>query len=299
MLCDMCPQHQPGHAWWKEHHNPQLGFKNYSQLISDLSFEVVKAFVRMTDVSESDQTEYAYNSNYQDGITYSTNLNEVHVYNQSASQTIEVNGVPIGRTSIPSELIKVRYNGRDHFIQVFYDQGSQISLTNKFCTPLVISSVKSGRPIRIGTIKDETSEIRHIQKVYLGKDWQVEGVLYPKLEMKTQVIKRPECFSQYDGNWAVQLGHYPSNQVPAQILVGVDYASIFPVSVLTSSGSPVQTKNCRLMKSVLSGRYLMFGFSKGNDELYNNDSLQQANVSWSHVTPIESQINEFQNAFLD
>ena len=43
----------------------------------------------------------------------------------------------------------------------------------------------------------------------------------------------------------------------------------------------------------------MFGFSKGNDELYNNNSLQRANVSWSEVTPIESQINEFQVAFLD
>ena len=69
--------------------------------------------------------------------------------------------------------------------------------------------------------------------------------------------------------------------------------------MLTSDGSPVQTKNCRLIKSVLSGRYLMFGFSKGNDELYNNDSIQQANVSLSHVIPIESQVNEFQSAFLD
>ena len=117
--------------------------------------------------------------------------------------------------------------------------------------------------------------------------------------MKTHVIKRPECFAQYDGNWAVQLGNYPSNQVPAQILIGVDYASIFPVSVLTSDGLPVQTKNCRLMKSVLSGRYLMFGFSKGNDELYNSDSIQQANVNLAGAASLESQINEFQLAFLD
>ena len=299
MLCDMCPQHGPGHSWWKEHHNPQLGFKNYTQLISDLSFDVVKAFVRLTDVSESEETGYTYNSNYQDGLTYSTNLNEVRVYHQSTYQTVRVNGVPIGRTSIPSELIKVRFNNRDHFIQVFYDQGSQISLVNPFCTPLVISSMKSGKPIRIGTIKDETSEIRHIQKIFLGKDWQVEGVLYPKLEMKTQVIKRPDCFSKYDGNWAVQLGHYSGNQIPAQILIGVDCARIFPVSVLTSTGSPVQTKNCRLVKSVLSGRYLMFGFSNGNDKLYDNDSIQQANVSLSRVDPIVSQINEFQSAFLE
>ena len=53
------------------------------------------------------------------------------------------------------------------------------------------------------------------------------------------------------------------------------------------------------MKSVLSGRYLMFGFSKGNEELYNNNSMQRANVNLADVTPIESQINEFQFAFLD
>ena len=65
------------------------------------------------------------------------------------------------------------------------------------------------------------------------------------------------------------------------------------------TGSPVQTKNCRLVKSVLSGRYLMFGFSNGNDKLYDNDSIQQANVSLSRVDPIVSQINEFQSAFLE
>ena len=123
--------------------------------------------------------------------------------------------------------------------------------------------------------------------------------MYPKLEMKTHVIKRPECFSQYDGNWAVQLGNYLGNQVPAQILIGVDYASIFPVSVLTSDGLPVQTKNCHLMKSVLSGRYLMFGFSKGNDKLYDSDSIQKANVNLAGAASLESQINEFQLAFLD
>ena len=111
----------------------------------------------------------------------------------------------------------------------FYDQGSQISLTNRYCSPLVISSVKSNKPIRIGTIKDKSFEIRQIEKVFLGKNWQVQGVLYPKLKMKTHTIKRLECFSQYDGNWAVQLGNYPGHQLPAQILIGVDYASIFPV----------------------------------------------------------------------
>ena len=43
----------------------------------------------------------------------------------------------------------------------------------------------------------------------------------------------------------------------------------------------------------------MFGFSKGNDELYNSNSIQQANVNMAGATSLESQINEFQLAFLD
>ena len=43
----------------------------------------------------------------------------------------------------------------------------------------------------------------------------------------------------------------------------------------------------------------MFGFSKGNDELYNNNSIQRANVNLADATSVESQINEFQFAFLD
>ena len=97
-------------------------------------------------------------------IVCKMSLDEIQVYNQYASNVIEVNGVPIGKTTIPSELVKVRYKDRDHFIQVFYDQGSQILLTNRYCSPLVLNSVKSDKPIRIRTIKDKTCKIRQIEK---------------------------------------------------------------------------------------------------------------------------------------
>ena len=139
-------------------------------------------------------------------IVCKMSLDEIQVYNQYASNVIEVNGVPIGKTTIPFELVKVRYKDRDHFIQVFYDQGSQILLTNRYCSPLVLNSVKSDKPIRIRTIKDKRCEIRQIENIFFVENWQVQGVLYPKLEMKAHTIKRLECFSPYNRNWAVQLG---------------------------------------------------------------------------------------------
>ena len=53
------------------------------------------------------------------------------------------------------------------------------------------------------------------------------------------------------------------------------------------------------MKSVLSGKYLMFGFSNGNDKLYNSNLLQHASINLARAASLESQLNEFQLAFLD
>ena len=126
----------------------------------------------------------------------------------------------------------------------------------------------------------------------------MQGVLYPKLEMKAHTIKRPECFSPYNGNWAVQLGNYIGDQLPAQILIGDDCTCIFPVCVETRC-IPVQMRNCRLMRSVLTGRYLMFGLSNKNDELYAFEFPQTYDSNLARAALIEAQINNFEQAFLD
>ena len=43
----------------------------------------------------------------------------------------------------------------------------------------------------------------------------------------------------------------------------------------------------------------MFGFSNGNDELCNSNLLQHASVNLAGAASPESQLNEFQLAFLD
>ena len=77
--------------------------------------------MRLVDVGESTTDTDTDMSSPKGSIVCKTSLDEIQVFNQYASNVIEVNGVPIGKTTIPSELVKVRYKDRDHFIQVFYD----------------------------------------------------------------------------------------------------------------------------------------------------------------------------------
>ena len=53
----------------------------------------------------------------------------------------------------------------------------------------------------------------------------------------------------------------------AQILVGTDCASLFPVSVCNPDGASIQNKNCRLKRSLIKGRYLLFRSSNLHDKL--------------------------------
>ena len=96
----------------------------------------------------------------------------------------------------------------------------------------------------------------------------MEGVLVPELALHTAAITRPNCMSKYDGQWGVQLGCHHGGQIPAQVLIGVDMTRVFPVSVVYSDGTPVQTKHARLVRSMLTGRYLLFGSANPKDELY-------------------------------
>ena len=49
--------------------------------------------------------------------------------------------------------------------------------------------------------------------------------------------------------------------------MGTDCAGMFPVSVCHPDRTPVQTKKCRLKRSLITVRYLLFGSAKHNDKL--------------------------------
>ena len=108
-------------------------------------------------------------------------------------QLILVNGSELGSTTSPSELVRVSYNGTKCFVQLFYNEGLQITLINLQCAPIVCGTRKSARPIRIGSVLSEKSEIRLIQKVFLSSEYQIEGILLDDMVLPTTSIKRPPC----------------------------------------------------------------------------------------------------------
>ena len=84
--------------------------------------------------------------------------------------------------------------------------------------------------------------------------------------------------SKYDDDWAEQVGcdHEHQYNVLPQILVGCDMAHLFPVSVLNPDDTPVQTVRARLLRSMITGKYLLFGSAEPNDPIlvssFPNDS---------------------------
>ena len=166
MLCPTCPRHQLAQSWWKQHHNPQMGFKNYTQIVNDLTFNNVQAGINVISVSDTEDDM----SSGTDKVCELSQV-EAQILSNEALPPVRTNDIPVGGMTIPSEMVKVRYKDRDTLIQVFYDKGSQLSLVNKYCTPLIIDSRKSEKPICLGTIDDKTSDIRSIENLYLGEGW--------------------------------------------------------------------------------------------------------------------------------
>ena len=67
-------------------------------------------------------------------------LDNISLYNIGMVQPILVNGNKIGNNTSPTELVRVCYLGRECFVQLFYDEGSVITLLNQQCTPIVFGS---------------------------------------------------------------------------------------------------------------------------------------------------------------
>merc|ERR1711867_195526 len=70
-----------------------------------------------------------------------------------------VNDTEIGKTAIPGELVKVTYLGRSVYIQIMYDEGSQITLVNPFCEPLIMNTRNTEKAIKLSGIVGESFEV--------------------------------------------------------------------------------------------------------------------------------------------
>ena len=119
-----------------------------------------------------------------------------------------VNDIKIGKAAMPSELIRVTYQGQSLLVQMLYDEGSQITLVNQYCAPLVVDTKKTHSPVKISGIIGESFEIRKVLKLQLKPNVQVEGILVPYMAINPTTVKRPLCLKQYDTQWALAIDQH-------------------------------------------------------------------------------------------
>ena len=100
---------------------------------------------------------------------------------------------------------------------------------------------------------------------------QVEGILVPFLAINPTTVKRPICLKEYDNQWALPITQHFSGNVIAQILLGTDCAQYLSVTVTTAEGFPIQTSKARLKRSLITGKYLLFGSAEENDQLIRSE----------------------------
>ena len=100
----------------------------------------------------------------------------------------------------------------------------------------------------------------------------------PFLAINPTTAKRPLCLKEYDNEWALPLDQHFSGNVIAQILLGTDCAQYLPVAVTTAEGFPIQTSKARLKRSLITGKYLLFGSAEENDQLIRSEFPCKATV---------------------
>ena len=115
----------------------------------------------------------------------------------------------------------------------------------------------------------------------------MEAIMIPKLMLYMQTLIIPKEWKYIDSEWADQdtLG------VTAQILLGADQATLFSHAVTDQTGFLLLVNQARLMKSEITGKYIMFG-SCGNNRIYSRnmskwDKINQPNGKEPHLPVIQ------------
>ena len=175
-MCTDCAKHVPALQYLQQHHDPKAGWNNLHFLRGAFGAEAYKAMCTPVSVSTCNSSALLEEANYFnhdsddetrfDDIT-SDETDCMQIWPAQSNTTnaepyMAVNDVEIGRAAVPSELVRVTYNGRSVFVQLLYDEGSQVTLVNQFVEPLIISTRKTQKPIKITGVIGESFEIRKI-----------------------------------------------------------------------------------------------------------------------------------------
>ena len=189
-----------------------------------------------------------------------------------------VNQLRIGRACTPFEVIKVKTAAGYYPIVLIYDTGAQVSLCNYETGPVLIQSKQADRRVTISTIASSTAKLRTIHTLDLGDGYDMDAILIPKLRLNLRTIDIPDEWQDLDDTFADQ-DHY---NVDAQILVGADRSKLFPITVTDPTGEPIETEKCRLMRSRITNRLILFGACEDHE-----DELDPINTK-AHIHQVQA-----------
>ena len=107
----------------------------------------------------------------------------------------------------------------------------------------------------------------------MGNKLNIEAVLIPDLRLNLHSLEIPSQWQDLEDDFADQ----DTTDVQAQILVGADRATMFPTNEMDDYEVPVEVPGCRLLRSRLTGKLIMFGACQ-NEKQRNSEGIQVNNV---------------------
>ena len=115
------------------------------------------------------------------------------------------------------------------------------------------------------TLNGTTSKVRQLVSLTLGPI-SIEAILIPELDLTTAPYEVPTEWKVYKRNWANQLIDQAS-MPKAMVLMATDCASYFPHDILDSNSKPTIHKQAKLVKSMITNKYLRFGSCQNTQHL--------------------------------
>ena len=93
----------------------------------------------------------------------------------------------------------------------------------------------------------------------LNKETSIEALLVDSLNISHGSLKLPNEWTRYRGNWCDMIPQ--DSPVEAQLLIGSDTPRLHPRDALDQHGRLIETKSARLKISILTGKYMLHGYS--------------------------------------
>ena len=165
--------------------------------------------------------------------------NTVSDKNPTSVQAMLVNDLPIGRACSPFEIIRIQTKAGCYPVVLIYDTGAQVSLCNPETNPLLIGTKQANKNVTISTIESTKAKLRGIHTLDLGGGQQMDAILIPNLQLNLRTIRIPEVWQHTYDTFADQ----DHDNVKAQILVGADKSTLFPIAKWTVTGNPLKRTN--------------------------------------------------------